>query len=1275
MPLTFTFALSQQRFELRFNSRTRALPPAELIALIEQCETSYYSGKDRDVPEELVALGRRLYQWLDGDEGWLRSHLNTPQPIAFHLTYSTEIQGLNADTDRIALGLAHLPWELLHDGVGFLMQRLLLTMPPVRVVQQREGGTEPKNRPLHLLLMATSPEGIQPVLDYEQEETNIVQATTNQPLLLVTEESGSVTELGNLVRESPSEYFDVFHVTGHGLIYTETDYDYLRRQITPPPQIQENTPCLMTENEVGDVQLTTVADFAAAFGDRFPRVVFLSGCHTGEVPDRGSVPSMAQALVRAGAQTVLGWARPVYDRTAIVAAQALYHSLAASDSIEVAVKGAIAAMIAAKCSDWHLLRVYQDSRGVGALVTPRNTPKREKVKPLRVEEDFLDAEGGKKFEGQFIGRRRPLQRCLRALKPTSDRIGVFLQGMGGLGKSRLAARMCGRVQAQRQTMQRVVLIGVLDELGLLNKLGNLYDQFAEIPALLNQPGVGLKGRLKNFFEAIEALDRPLLLVLDDFEKNIPEATIADGTLRPISGTDGISGAYAYEVLTALCRAIEETQAESRLIITCRYECPLPSRRLHLEKNLDRMNPTDIDKKCRSLTAYAQVRQHPEYERVLRVADGNPRLLEWLLKLLEEGSVDAAALLGRLEAKTLEFWEDILAETLLGALTGEERRFLAQLSGVRLPIALELVNAVADVPPLGLKKVLALGLVESPLRPGRAAEFRVTRILEPLLLPLLSEAEWVESWGRSVRVLYQVWWEEAEGSSEARGLEIRRLGLLAGDREITLKVGDVLTRNWVNDSRFVEALELCQEILTAFEDYRIFGTIARAEAVLGETEKAIAHYQKALDLCPNDDGVQKAANLGNIAGAIAQQGDIDRALELWQQSLDIYEQIGDVQGKAATLNNMALQIAQQGKIDRALELWQQSLDIYEQIDDLKGKTDTLHNMALQTAQQGDIDRALELWQQSLDIYERIGNVKGKAVTLHNMAGVIAQEGAIDRALELWQQSLDIYEQIGDVKGKAATLNNMAGVIAQQGNIDYALNVWQQSLDISDRIGDVKGKAITLNNMAWVIAQEGEPDRAFYLWQQSLGIQERIGDVKGKAATLNNMADIAYQQGDNQKALELFTQSAQAFGQARAYVDLVTVLNNLDAISEKGNCIYLAQAVWLCIRLQAPLQNTLEILQDFFNAVPQGDPLESLLATTANFLCIRRGEGNPQLPQLQELSTKMLMGAASAQGIATPEDLEAWMTRSQFNDPNVFLPRLNQRLEDLVGDGWLFEREGL
>ena len=692
----------------------------------------------------------------------------------------------------------------------------------------------------------------------------------------------------------------------------------------------------------------------------------------------------------------------------------------------------------------------------------------EKFELLREEEDFLDAQSPEKFVGQFIGRRRALQRCLRALKPTSDRIGVFIQGMAGLGKSRLAARLCGRVQAQRQNMQRVVLIGVLDELGLLNKLGNQYDQFHEIPALLNQPGVGLKGRLKNFFEAIEAIDRPLILVLDDFEQNIPETAILEGSLRLIS--------QAYEVLTELCRAIEETEADSRLIITCRYKCPLPSRRLHLE-TLDRMSDADIDKKCRSIPGYVQVQQHPGYWRVLRIADGNPRLLEWLLKPLEDDSVDSAVLLDHLEKRALVFRESILTETLLRALTGDEQRFLAQMSAIRLPISLGLVNAIVGVPLLGLKKMLALSLVESSLRsPNQEVEYRVTKILEPLLLPLLTEAEWQKTWQRAAQELYRVWWEEAEGASEVQMLEIVRLGLLSREQAIVVKVGGDLAERWVNNSRFVEALEICQAILAVFEDdYRILGAIARTEEVLGESGDAIAHYQKALALCSDDDDLKQAATLNNMASVIANQGDIDRALDLWQQSLEI--------------------------------------------------------------------------------------------------------------------------------------------------------------------------------------------------------KERIGDVQGKATTLANMAYVAGERGDRPRQLTLNIQAAQALGQVRAYRDLFTVLCNLGATAEENPLAYLAQAIWLSLKIQVPLSANIQLIAALFSAIPQGEPLESLLATTANFLCQRRGESHPQLPQLQEFSFKMLSSAASAQGITTPEDFEAWMTRSQLNDPAVFLPRLNQRLEDLVGDGWLFEREGL
>jgi CHAT domain-containing protein len=207
---------------------------------------------------------------------------------------------LNADTQQVALGLAHLPWELLHDGDHFLMMRLAVAALPVRQVQTRVGAVaEPQNRPLRLLLMATSPDapGIAP-LQYEAEETNIIQATKaqNQMLDLVVEESGSVEELQSLVQSYRADHFDVFHLTGHGLIY-------------------QGQPCFVTEDAFGQPVFSMARDLAAAFKNRWPRVVFLSGCHTGEVPNEGTVPSMAAALIRAGAGVVLGWARPVYDRT------------------------------------------------------------------------------------------------------------------------------------------------------------------------------------------------------------------------------------------------------------------------------------------------------------------------------------------------------------------------------------------------------------------------------------------------------------------------------------------------------------------------------------------------------------------------------------------------------------------------------------------------------------------------------------------------------------------------------------------------------------------------------------------------------------------------------------------------------------------------------------------------------------------------------------------------------------------------------------------------
>ena len=1262
MPVSIRITLAQQQsFELQCGNQSRPVDWKDVESLATTADREYFGeGQAHDgdwAPSlpQLAALGRRLFQWLDGPEGWLRTGLtNGETTVLLDLAAPLQARDLNPATELLVRKLAHLPWELLHDGKAFLAE---LGIQPVRVMQSRSNHAQPANRPLRLLFMATSPEDVLPELNYEQEETNILEATRQQPIELVVEESGSVSQLENLVASFDPHYFDVFHITGHGMI-------------------EDGTPQFLTEDEQGGAQRTTAEQLAEAFGRRWPRLLFLSGCHTAQAPDRGTIPSMAHALVYAGADAVLGWAQPVYDSTGIFAAKQLYRALATGETTLDAVAAVRREMLReflkdtrqAACSDWHLLRLYQGVRDTAALVTPLRTPKRGQIKVKPPEADFLDAEGTVKVANAsaFFGRRREMQRCLKALAYPGDYYGVFLHGIGGYGKSTIAARLCRRHEALNPGFERVVLIGPVDEARLRQRLSDKFGGIPEVIDILNQPKIEFKHQLAGFFNIIEGQGRRLLLVLDDFEQNIPQARVEDGSLR--------LAADAWRALQALCFALEESSAASRLIVTCRYYSAkeLPANRLFVE-GLSGMLAGDIGKKTRALVAgVPPAQRNPQREhKIVKVADGNPRLLERLMALALRPDVVEDAFLDRLGAAVREFREGLLAEKLLGALSEPERKALARMTLFELAVPMAVVAELAEGAPV--ESAGALGLLEKQVARGEHL-YRVTTVLEPLLRPALSEVEWSEARRRAARMLHKVWWDDPDARSEGRGLEVVRLAVAAGEQELAVGPADAIATRWIDRNRYLEAVVLCRMVLAAFDDYRILGTIARAEAVLGDTQSAKSHYERALSGCPPTDELEKSSTIHNLATLVAQQGEIERALQLWQQSLEIEERIGDVQGKAATLANMAGVIAQQGDIERALQLWQQSLEILERIGDVHGKAAILHQMAGVIAQQGDIERALQLWQQALEMVERIGDAQAKAAILNNMAGVIAKRGDAERALQLWQQSLEIKERIGDVKGKAATLHQMAWLIAQQGDIERALQIWQQSLEIEERIGNVKGKAATLHEMARVIAQQGDIERALQLWQQSLDIDERIGDVQGKAATLANMAWAAGQSGDTMRRDELNRQAASALGSVRAYVDLLAVLGNLGASAQQKREIYAAQAAWLVLRVQAGVDKSLQVLSQLFNLVPQGDPLETLLGAAATILIATRGENHPQREKLREEAGKLLSIAAGNAGIQT-EAFQQWVAENRLNDSAHVFPRLLELLEQLIADRWLFDRSPL
>jgi hypothetical protein len=88
-----------------------------------------------------------------------------------------------------------------------------------------------------------------------------------------------------------------------------------------------------------------------------------------------------------------------------------------------------------------------------------------------------------------------------------------------------------------------------------------------------------------------------------------------------------------------------------------------------------MGESDIDKIYREFDE--GVKEQVQEKRIIRIADGNPRLLKWLVDVVKLPGIAGDELLTKLEGKKQEFRENILAETLLSGLKDGEREFLAR----------------------------------------------------------------------------------------------------------------------------------------------------------------------------------------------------------------------------------------------------------------------------------------------------------------------------------------------------------------------------------------------------------------------------------------------------------------------------------------------------------------------------------------------------------------------------------------------------------------------
>ena len=144
--------------------------------------------------------------------------------------------------------------------------------------------------------------------------------------------------------------------------------------------------------------------------------------------------------------------------------------------------------------------------------------------------------------------------------------------------------------------------------------------------------------------------------------------------------------------------------------------------------------------------------------------------------------------------------------------------------------------------------------------------------------------------------------------------------------------------------------------------RVLNELGIAYRSRSEYTTAKYYLEQALDLAKDEEELRylKSHTLHELAGIYAKQGKVAKAIAFYEQSLELEEKIGDVQGKAATLHELAGIYADRGEVAKAIAFYEKSLELDEKTGNLQGKAATLHCLAIIYAHQGEVAKAIAFY---------------------------------------------------------------------------------------------------------------------------------------------------------------------------------------------------------------------------------------------------------------------------------------------------------------------------
>lgn len=239
-----------------------------------------------------------------------------------------------------------------------------------------------------------------------------------------------------------------------------------------------------------------------------------------------------------------------------------------------------------------------------------------------------------------------------------------------------------------------------------------------------------------------------------------------------------------------------------------------------------------------------------------------------------------------------------------------------------------------------------------------------------------------------------------------------------------------------------------------------------------------------------------------------------------EALSLSKQIQYPGGQAAALRNVGLCYYIYNELNKAMDCFQQSLNISNSLHEKKESSATLNCIGLIYWKKGNFTSAFDYYRKSLKLSRQSGLEIEAAKSLNYIGLIYWKWSDLANSLDYFMRSLKLKEKLKDDLEIAITLNNVANIYNELGNFNESLKYSSRAYRMASRTNDLYSLGRALNNMGVSYFRLNNFRKAEEIQLTSLKITQTAGDKVGTGYSLFNLGNIYYALKNYQKAIDYY-----------------------------------------------------------------------------------------------------------------------------------------------------------